>query len=638
MNRRTLLLAGLPLGLLAVLVAVYGLNRVLTQDVVGRNVMVGGVLVSGLTLDEARVEVGYHADLLTGIQIPVIAAGEVGEVSPVSLGLDVDTAAAATAAFAVGRGDGFFGDLASWMRRLGTPEELELPVIVDDEVFEAGLGHLDRTLIGRPAFDGDVELVDGRPVARYPRSGTEVHRDSAREVLVAAFVATSRAPVELDVQDRPALVTDAEVDRAVEEARRLLTGSVVLVAADDRQLVLDEADLAAAFVVEFSDGSPVRMVAGFDEAVLKTKVDPQLGALTTAPVNARFDLDRDAFTATIRPGRPGTTVDLDALAAAVHEAATAPDRRGTLPLEDNAQPAVTTAYLEGLGIKHLVARFTTYHPGGEDRVTNIHRIADLTRLAIVDPGQRFDLNAHVGRRTPENGFVQAGGILGGEILNDIYGGGVSQFATTLYNAVFWGGYEDVRHKPHSFYFSRYPMGIEATLDYDSVPLVFRNDSDKGILINTAYSETAITVEIWGDNDGRVVAGNHRDGVTSTRVLAEGGPGARRVTAEVSEPIDLREPTEELIGNPEVTPGTRRPIEGGFAGFRVNIRRVIEQAGRSSTQNWTWTYDMKPSRWEVHPCDLPGGQACPEPTTTTTVPPSTTTTTPPDETTTTEGDG
>ena len=52
------------------------------------------------------------------------------------------------------------------------------------------------------------------------------------------------------------------------------------------------------------------------------------------------------------------------------------------------------------------AGFTTFHAAGEARVTNIHRIADLVRGAVIPPGGSFSVNDYVGRRTVENGFVR----------------------------------------------------------------------------------------------------------------------------------------------------------------------------------------------------------------------------------------
>ena len=46
-------------------------------------------------------------------------------------------------------------------------------------------------------------------------------------------------------------------------------------------------------------------------------------------------------------------------------------------------------------------------------------------------------------------------IFDGEFRDDV-GGGVSQFATTMFNAIFFGGYRLDSYKAHSYYISRYP--------------------------------------------------------------------------------------------------------------------------------------------------------------------------------------
>ena len=50
-------------------------------------------------------------------------------------------------------------------------------------------------------------------------------------------------------------------------------------------------------------------------------------------------------------------------------------------------------------------------------------------------------------------------------LVDAIGGGVSQVATTFYNAAFFAGLELIEHTPHEFYISRYPTGREATVSW-----------------------------------------------------------------------------------------------------------------------------------------------------------------------------
>jgi hypothetical protein len=172
---------------------------------------------------------------------------------------------------------------------------------------------------------------------------------------------------------------------------------------------------------------------------------------------------------------------------------------GSLPGGDS--PPVNNAY--------LVSEFTTYHPSGQARNVNINLIADMTDGAVVAPGATFSLNARVGQRTEAKGFVRAGAIIGGVVYccdsPTNIGGGTSQFATTLYNAIFFGAYDDVYHRPHSLYFSRYPVVREATLGWTGPDVKFRNDTAFPVTIRTKHTSTSITVQMWGDNEGRSVS-------------------------------------------------------------------------------------------------------------------------------------
>ncbi len=89
----------------------------------------------------------------------------------------------------------------------------------------------------------------------------------------------------------------------------------------------------------------------------------------------------------------------------------------------------------------------------------------------------------MGERTAANGFVP-GFIISNGIFKEDYGGGVSQMATTTFNAMFFAGLKDIEHKPHSFYISRYPVGREATVAWGAVDLRFENDTDHGVLIES----------------------------------------------------------------------------------------------------------------------------------------------------------
>ncbi len=179
-------------------------------------------------------------------------------------------------------------------------------------------------------------------------------------------------------------------------------------------------------------------------------------------------------------------------------AASLDDANGGGVLTLTPRPAVDAeqlAYMESLQIVERVARFTTYHPCCKSRVTNIQQIADLVSGAVIAPGDSLSINDRVGRRTEENGFVTGGFIKYGVLIEDI-GGGISQFATTMFNAAFFAGLDITEYQMHSLYFARYPYGREATLSFPAPDLVVHNQTPYGALVITSHTDTSISVSIY----------------------------------------------------------------------------------------------------------------------------------------------
>ena len=162
---------------------------------------------------------------------------------------------------------------------------------------------------------------------------------------------------------------------------------------------------------------------------------------------------------------------------------------------DVIEPAITTEQMARLGVKEQIATFSTRHRSGEDRVHNIHRIADLLRGTIIQPGKTFSVNATIGPRTPEKGFIEAHVIEDG-VFKDSFGGGISQFATTLFNAAFFAGLDIPAYKAHSIYISRYPYGREATLSFPRPDLKIRNTTPYGVMIWPTYTDSSLTVTLY----------------------------------------------------------------------------------------------------------------------------------------------
>jgi vancomycin resistance protein YoaR len=122
-------------------------------------------------------------------------------------------------------------------------------------------------------------------------------------------------------------------------------------------------------------------------------------------------------------------------------------------------------------------------------------MADLIRGVYILPGETFSVNEFVGPRTRDNGFVSAGAIRQGHMVQEV-GGGVSQFVTTTFNAAYFAGLDFDEYRSHTIYFSRYPYGREATIGIPYPDLILNNTTDYPILVWNSYSGTSITVSLY----------------------------------------------------------------------------------------------------------------------------------------------
>jgi vancomycin resistance protein YoaR len=249
-------------------------------------------------------------------------------------------------------------------------------------------------------------------------------------------------------------------------------------------------------------------------------------------------------------------------------------------------PALTTQAAESLGIEELVSEFTTYYPCCQPRVTNIQRAAQLLDGTIIRPRTAFSLNEALGRRTVENGFVSAPQIFAGR-LEDAVGGGISQIATTLYNAAFFAGVKLVAHQAHQFYISRYPMGREATVSWGGPELIFRNDWPAAILMKVTATSSSITVRFYSRKLGR------------------------RVETTTGEPYAYVAPKTITVRNSALAPGTTSTVQSaGASGFTVQYtRRVFEGPKLIRNERYTVRYDAQNAIVEVGP---PKPKAKPKP--------------------------
>jgi vancomycin resistance protein YoaR len=250
---------------------------------------------------------------------------------------------------------------------------------------------------------------------------------------------------------------------------------------------------AIASSLTFTPEESGELVVGIDPAALQTALGEELKAFGSGAKDARFEVSGGAVT--VVPSVDGVGIDPAHLAEQLLPALSQEAPR-SVDAELGPVPAdFTTEEAQALGIKEEIGSFTTTI-GNPNSGENIRVVAAEVDGAVVLPGETFSLNTFTGPRGTAQGYVAAGVISGGQFTQAV-GGGISQFATTMFNAVFFSGLEDVYHKPHSYYISRYPAGREATVYEGQIDLQWRNDSDTGVYIDTAWTPGTITVTFYG---------------------------------------------------------------------------------------------------------------------------------------------
>lgn len=549
-----------------------------------------GQNVSGFSAPELKQSFERQARASSARKLYVRVGSKQASLPSGDLGIELDPAASAQRALGIGRSARSWANVASYLRSFWARRELPAVVQVDAALLEEGLAMLEASLIDDPPFMGSVVVNQGQVTGVGPRSGRKIARRAARAELERAVASGQTATViALPIETLTPALAPGSLERCVALARRVVAGSVTL-ASGERRLVIAPGELGQLLVTQ-PRGAELEL--GIDTLRLDAWLGSRRSELEAPARDARFEISpRDEVK--VIPSEPGLRVVAEDVARTLWQAAQSEARAGELPLRREPLPARSTAQAEQLGIKQLVGSFTTRHPCCQPRVENIHRIATLLDGLVVEPGQTVSVNAIVGPRTQKNGFVLAPGIEDGEMV-DTVGGGVSQFATTFFNAVFHAGYDIIERQPHTYWFPRYPMGHEATLSWPHPDIVFKNDSSAGLLVKTSFSKTTITVKLYGDT------------------------GGRKVTSSVSERREIVKPAVELLPNREIEPDEEKVKDGGMIGWSVIAARTVTFAdGTKKDEKRKVTYKPKVRRVEVHPCRIPDGEpgatgeACPEP--------------------------
>jgi vancomycin resistance protein YoaR len=312
---------------------------------------------------------------------------------------------------------------------------------------------------------------------------------------------------------------------------------------------------------------PIRLT--YDEETINQRLAVIGQEIWCPPRNAR----PDPQTKKVVPEESGQELDIPATRARLLDAWRGGEPRAFAVIK-TIPPATTVASLRRLGLRHLLASFSsTFDPEQEGRVHNIRMAATLLDGTLLLPGEVFSFNTVVGPRTLERGFRAAPEIVNQEMVWGV-GGGICQVSSTLYNAALLSGLQIVERRPHSRPLGYIGLGRDATVYYGAIDFRFANTHPFPILLSSEVVGNRVSLSIWGSGELPVMY---------------------TVVTEVSEVL----PAGEVIENdPSMPLGESVLLREGREGRRVETWLVALEADGSETWRQRISQDLYPPQPSV----------------------------------------
>ena len=372
-------------GLAALVAGAYAAAYFAAGDRVPRGTVVAGVVIGGLTPDEALDELETGLADREDAAIPVSVGGDSLRLRPARAGIAVDYAESVAAA-----GGGRSWDPARLWDYYTGGDELAAVVDIDEDAMASALAEL-ADQVGTLPRNGSVEFRDGKVVVQDARSGQALDTETAREALESAYLDDERdAAVELSLVVAEPDIDTGDVQEALDSFANPAVSAPVTLLFGDSQIRLAPRDYGGVLQLRPSDGE---LVPGLDRQALTRLLDSRIS--TGEPVDATVSIvGGEPRVIKALPGvtyRPGD-VEKTFLSLVAKPAGKREQRIEAV----SATADFTTADARALEITERVSTFTTYFPYAEYRNTNIGRAAEIVDGTVLEPDEVSHLLTHYG--------------------------------------------------------------------------------------------------------------------------------------------------------------------------------------------------------------------------------------------------
>jgi vancomycin resistance protein YoaR len=551
-----LLVAAVVGGLVVIAGILYVAGYVATGDKVPRKAQISGVAVGGLSRGEAIQKLSVELGARATDPLNLTVGKREAQLKPADAGLSVDYAKSVEAA-----GGGKSLSPLRILRTLTGGSAIDAVVLVDQARLQASVGELAKDF-NREPVNAAVAYKGTKIKLKQAREGAVVQQDPAATAITSSFLKVT-GPIALPADITQPAITTEEAEKVVATfAKPAVSAPIKVKVSGTLSFEISATMLAASISFMPQDGT---LVPVLDEKRLRRNASPALKRVELIePKNATVRLVNGR--PKVIPAVNGTTIKADNLKKAVEPVLIKPAAERTVSVAlTGDKAAFSTEDAKNLRIKQVTGQFTTHFPYLPYRNINIGRAAALINGTLLKPGDIFSLNQIVGERTRANGFTEGYIIKDGRFRKEL-GGGVSQSATTTFNAMFFAGLKDVEHKPHGLFIDRYPPGREATVAWPALDLKFQNDTKYGVFVQayivrgTPSRRGSITVRMWSTK-------TYDDVVATSPIKSNFTTGS-----------DIKDDTKDC----EPT----SPVQG----FDVRYQRLFYQNGSVvRRENFSWRY-------------------------------------------------
>jgi vancomycin resistance protein YoaR len=533
-------------------------------------VNITGIDASGKTRSELAKPLDNLESKLRDNKLKIIHDDESWIVDANDYGLKVDKNATIDKAMSYGRigslSNRFKSRIGLWFKPVAITPVVSFNKAKLDELFST-IGKK----VERLPEDAAIKIVDKNAVSSKSKDGLAIDKNVLSAGITDGIISDKETMTLPMVVVKPD-ITETNLESTVAEVKQMVKEPIVL------KYRADSWDISTDELADWVEFEKVRqrdswaLDAKFDKDQLVAFIEESTKKITVEPKDAEFSIVGDKVT--IVPGAVGVKVNLAKAYDDITNVCESDAAREIMLETKTKEPKLTTEDAEKMGIKEKVSSFTTtFNAGQTSRVHNIKTLAGSLDGNLLAPGQVFSFNGTIGPRTAAKGYREAPAIVNGELVPSL-GGGVCQVATTLFNAIFFGGFKVVERHNHSFFISHYPTGRDATVSWGGPDLKFKNDTDTYILIKTKTTAGSITIDFYS---------------TKRNI---------KVDYKTAGPSNFRPSTTQTVNDPSLPKGVKKVVDKGFSGRDVTVYRTVTLDGETHAKD-TFVSKYAPKKTIVH---------------------------------------